>query len=171
MRAVIKTGVVAVHWALAALAMATCSAAWGQGLFDPTRPPAEWIAGQAKKTGGPYDATSAPPGASPGVSGAGVAEGEAAPRLQSVLIGPSGKHAIINGQLVSVGAAYKDAKLVEVSLTEAVLLSEHGRQTLKLFPDVEKHPSKPVAADAGRTPAKAKRRVGGRGTNAAKDKK
>lgn len=166
-----KTGVTAVRCAFAALAITACSAAWGQGLFDPTRPPAEWIAAQAKKADASQDASSALPGASPGVSGAGVAEGEAAPRLQSVLIGPSGKHAIINGQLLSVGAAYKDAKLVEVSLTEAVLLSEHGRQTLKLFPDVEKHPVKPAAADDGRAPAKAKRRVNRRDTKAEKESK
>jgi len=151
-----KTGVAAVACALAALGMAACSAAWGQALSDPTRPPPAWIAAQAKKTDGSLDASAALAGAPPGVSAAGVAEGEAAPRLQSLLIGPSRKYAIINGQLVSVGETYKDAKLVEVRPNEVVLHSEHGRQTLKLFPDVEK---RPVAAEGGRAPAKAKRRV------------
>jgi len=166
-----KTGVAVVRCAFAAVAMTACSAIWGQGLSDPTRPPPAWLAAQAKKADGLQDASSALPAASPGVSAAGVAEGEAAPRLQSILIGPSGKHAIINGQLVSVGATYKDAKLVEVSPTEVVLLSEHGRQTLKLFPDVEKHSVKPAAADDGRTPAKAKRRVNRRDTKAEKESK
>lgn len=166
-----KTGVAVLRYAFAVLASAACCAAWGQAVFDPTRPSPAWIAAQAKKTGGSYDASAAPPGASPGVSAGSVAEGEAAPRLQSLLIGPSRKYAIINGQLVTVGAAYKDAKLVEVRPTEAVLLSEHGRQTLKLFPDVEKHPVKPVAADDGRAPAKGKRRVDRRDANVGKENK
>ena len=166
-----KTGVAMLRCAFAAVVMTAGSPAWSQGLSDPTRPPPAWMAAQAKKTDGLQDASAAPPGAPPGVSAAGVAEGEAAPQLQSLLIGPSRTYAIINGQLVAVGATYKDAKLVEVRPTEAVLLSEHGRQTLKLFPDVEKHPVKPVAADAGRAPAKAKRRVTRRNVSTGKESK
>ena len=102
---------------------------------------------------------------------AGIAESEAAPHLQSLLIGPSGKFAVINGQLVSVGGTYKDAKLIEVRPTEAVLLYEQGKQTLKLFPDVEKSPVKPVAAGAGQASPKAKRPVTRRNDSTGKESK
>jgi hypothetical protein len=42
-----------------------------------------------------------------------AAEPERPPQLQSLLIGPSGKYAIIDGQLVGVGDTFKDARVVQ----------------------------------------------------------
>jgi hypothetical protein len=140
---------------VAALALGSGAAAWGQGLSDPTRPPREWLDAQPK------------------VAAALSAVEEAAPQLQSLLIGPSRKYAIIDGQLLGVGDTYKDARVVAVRPAGVVLRSVRGSETLKLFPDVEKRPVKPVAADAGHAPAKAKRRVRvtGIGNNVVKENK
>jgi hypothetical protein len=161
----------AARGASVALAMGAFSATWGQTLSDPTRPPPAWIAAHAKAP-----APGSPGGASvaPGTMAGDGANAEPLPRLQSLLLGPSRKYAIIEGQLVGVGDTFRDARVVAVRSTGVVLRSERGTQTLRLFPDVEKRPVKPVAADAGRAPAKAKRRVlriGGIGDNVAKEKK
>ena len=147
---------------VAALALGSGAAAWGQGLLDPTRPPQAWLDAQPKVAG----------------AAAGAELEEAVPQLQSLVIGPSRRYAIIEGQLVGVGDTFKDARVVAVRPTEVVLRSERGTQTLRLFPDVEKRPVKPAAADAGRAPAKAKRRVSltgtsttGTGNNVVKEKK
>jgi hypothetical protein len=124
--------------------------------LDPTRPPQAWLAAQPKVAGAPA-----------------AADQEAAPQLQSLLIGPSRKYAIIDGQLLGVGDTFKDARVVAVKPAGVVLRSERGSETLKLFPDVDKRPVKPLAADAGRAPAKAKRRVRvtGTGNNVVKENK
>jgi hypothetical protein len=146
------------RWAIAALALGCFSPAWGQVLSDPTRPPQAWLAAQPKAAGAPAAAEQ---------------EQEVVPQLQSLLIGPSRRYALIDGQLVGVGDRFKDARVVAVKPAEVVLRSERGTQTLRLFPDVEKRPVKPVVADAARAPAKAKRRVRVTGTdnNVAKEKK
>lgn len=60
------------------------------------------------------------------------------PVLQSVLIGPKRRAAIISGEAVELGGKYQGAKLIQVSEGEAVLKTEQGLQTLKLFPQVDK---------------------------------
>jgi hypothetical protein len=147
------------RWAIAALALGCgcVSTAWGQALSDPTRPPQAWLAAQPKGAG----------------ALSGMESETVMPQLQSLLIGPTRSYALIEGQLLGVGDTFRDARVVAVRPTEVVLRSEHGTQTLKLFPDVEKRPVKPVAADAGRAPGKAKRvvRVIGIGTNVTKENK
>ena len=138
----------------AGLALACVFPAWGQALSDPTRPPQEWLDARPKVAGAPS-----------------AFEQEAPPHLQSLLIGPSRNYAIIDGQLVGVGDTFNDARVVKVSPAEVVLHSERGIQTLKLFADVEKRPVKPVAADAVRPPAKAKRHLSGSSKNVAKETK
>lgn len=70
------------------------------------------------------------------------AEGEAAapsgPQLQSVLISPTRRVAVISGQAVALGGKYGEATVA--SITEsAVLLRYAGRsETLRLIPGVEK---------------------------------
>jgi hypothetical protein len=144
--------------AIAALALVvSClSPAWGQALSDPTRPPQAWLAAQPKGAGTPA-----------------AAEQEVVPQLQSLLIGPSRRYAIIDGQLLGVGDTFRDARVVAVRPAGVVLRSERGTQTLRLFPDIEKRPVKPVAADAAPAPDKAKRRIRltGTGNNVAKEKK
>ena len=95
------------------LLCAVSSAASAQALTDPTRPPAE---------------ISAPPPqtAAPKESG-----------LQSVIISPARRAAIINGQTVELGAKQGDAKLVEVSESGVILQGPQGRRVLALFPGVD----------------------------------
>jgi MSHA biogenesis protein MshK len=84
-------------------------------LLDPTRIPAE---------------ISAPP----------AAGGEAAAPdsgLQSVIIAPGRRVAIINGRTVELGGKYGDARLIEVNENSVVLRGPQGKQVLTLFPGVE----------------------------------
>jgi hypothetical protein len=145
------------RWALTALALVLgyLSPAWGQALSDPTRPPQAFIPGAQKAPGAP------------------AAEQEVLPQIQSLLLGPSRRYAIIGGQILGVGDTFRDARVVAVTPAGVVLRSEQGTRTLKLFPDVEKRPVKPLAADVTRAPAKAKRlvRVTGPDNNVAKEKK
>jgi len=129
------------RWVIAALMLGCLSPAWGQPLSDPSRPPQAYLAAPPKGAG-----TSA-------------AEIERPPQLQSLLIGPSRKYAIIDGQLVGVGDAFRDGRVVAVTSAGVVLSSERGKETLSMFPNVQKHPVKPAAADTGRVSAKAKSRV------------
>jgi len=83
---------------------------------DPTRPPN--VADSAD---------SAPGGAAPGK-----------PRLQSVLIAPGRRVAVINGMLVPEGEAYGDATVVRVTAASVLLRRPDGDETLELLPGVEK---------------------------------
>jgi len=58
--------------------------------------------------------------------------------LQSVMISPGRKAAIINGQYVLLGEAVGNAKLVKVGEGEVVLQAGDKRIPLRLFPGVEK---------------------------------
>lgn len=80
---------------------------------DPTRPPAGFAA-------------EAPKGAVAGN------------QLQSVMISPTRKSAIINGVPVELGKKYGDAVLTKVGEDEVVLESGSSRQVLKLHPAVDK---------------------------------
>ena len=88
-----------------------------ENLPDPTRPPSEFEAA------------------------AGVAAGAAVPSgpmLQTVLISPRHKVAIINGETVKLGGMYGSARVVKISESGVVLNEGGSLQTLKLFPSVEK---------------------------------
>jgi MSHA biogenesis protein MshK len=89
--------------------------AHAQPLADPTRPPNV-------------------------VQGAAAAEEAPANQLQSVLLSPTRKLAVINGETVPLGGKYRDATLVRITATEVVLKSGTQTETLKLFPGVEKKP-------------------------------
>lgn len=75
-------------------------------------------------------------------SGVGVlgAVGEpAGPVLQSVLMAPGRKIAVISGQPVQVGGKYGDAVLIRITDQEAALRNTDGTlQILKMHPAVEK---------------------------------
>lgn len=73
-----------------------------------------------------------------------AAQGEAAnngPVLQSVLIAPGRKEAVISGQTVTVGQKFGDARVEKIAESEVVLRSGKNVQTLKLFPGMEKSPA------------------------------
>ena len=87
-----------------------------QELADPTRPPNAPAPGQ--------DA------------------GPVGTQLQSVLIAPGRRRAIINGKSVALGESVGEAKVVRISETEVVLQKGDETEVLKLFPGVEKQPVK-----------------------------
>jgi MSHA biogenesis protein MshK len=117
------------------------SAAQPQIMTDPTRPPVGIFA-------------DAPDATAPGN------------QLQSVMISPTRRAAIINGVVVELGAKYGDAVLMQVAEDEVVLRSGDSRQVLKLHPAVEKQdvararPVAPAAAKSAPREAKAKREAG-----------
>lgn len=82
-----------------------------QALVDPTKPPAELSA----------------------------SPGEPAPtdKLQSIILSPTRRAAIINGQTVELGGKSGDDRLIEVTESRVVLQGTKGRQVLSLFPNVE----------------------------------
>lgn len=87
-----------------------------ESLGDPTRPPAQI-------------------GGAPGMDASKVPAG---PVLQSVLISPGRKSAIISGAQVALGEKYGDARLTRLTENEAVLEGPQGTTVLKLAPKVEK---------------------------------
>lgn len=112
------------------------TAAQAESLPDPTRPPSV---------------------GSVGSSASGPVAGQGGPTLQSVIISPTRKAAIIDGETVELGGGYGDAKLVKVSESEVVLKTAEGLQTLKLFPGVEKR--LPVPPRGGDKPKRAAKKV------------
>ncbi|MES1980990.1 MAG: hypothetical protein V4443_00815 [Pseudomonadota bacterium] len=58
-------------------------------------------------------------------------------RLQTVIISPLRRAAIIDGQMVELGAKHGDVRLIEVSEGGVVLSGENGRTILHLFPGIE----------------------------------
>jgi hypothetical protein len=106
---------------LAACALALAAgAACGESLSDPTRPPAEFHLGT-----GP---------ARPAEASGGLV-------LQSVLIFPDARSAIISGEFVLLGQKIRGQRLVKVGETEVVLLNGAERRILKLFPNADKRPT------------------------------
>jgi hypothetical protein len=56
--------------------------------------------------------------------------------LQSIIISPLYRAAIINGETVTVGGTTGDSRLVEVRENSVVLQNAQGRRVLELFPKV-----------------------------------
>lgn len=112
---------------LTACWVALASSALGADLPDPTRPP---------------PALTAPAGeAAP-----------AAPVLQSVLLSPTRRAAIISGQTVVLGGTYQGARLIRITESEAVLRDGGKVQTLKLYPDLHKQMVSHAGAGAAAKP-------------------
>jgi MSHA biogenesis protein MshK len=113
----------------AALLVCAPAAAFAQALVDPTRPPA---------TASAIESTQ---------------EAVRGPVLQSIMIGPHSRAAIISGQRVELGGRFGDARVAAISESEVVLRSNSGVDVLKLYPDV--HMKKPNGANAtARKPAR-----------------
>lgn len=95
--------------------------AWAaaQAIPDPTRPPT-----------------------SIGTVGAEMAASAVAgPVLQSVLISPVRKMAIISGQTVKLHGKFGDAHLIHIDETEVILRNGKTEQILKLFPEIKIRPA------------------------------
>jgi MSHA biogenesis protein MshK len=100
------------------------------------------------------DPTRPPPGYDTAPAASSETEGAGAMTLQSVMISPTRKAAIISGVMVSLGEKYGDAVLVKVAENEVVLRSGNENQVLKLHPGVEKRDSAAAARGARRDKAK-----------------
>jgi len=125
----------AATWALGAVLALMPTAALSQAMKDPTRPPAELTV------------------AAPQVEGA---AGQQLHQLQSVIISPTRKAAIIDGVLVELGAKYGDAVLTKVAEDEVVLKSDVSEEVLKLYPAVGKVEVTPGGATAAPRKTKSK---------------
>jgi len=62
----------------------------------------------------------------------------AGPRLQSVLISPHRREAVISGQTVALGGKYGDAIVIRISEGEVALRQGREIQTLTLLPEAKK---------------------------------
>ncbi len=102
---------------LIALCLLAATAAVAQGLSDPTRPQSA-----------PEERAAASPAEAP------------ASRLQSVLISPARKLAVIDGQTVALGGRIGDATVISIAPTQVILQAGATYQTLKLLPGIEKKP-------------------------------
>ena len=112
------------------LAMLLVSSASAQGsapLADPTRPPAVGPAAEVV-----------------------VPEG---PRLQSVLISPTRRTAVISGKTVALGARFGDATVESISAGAVVLKYADRRDTLQLIPGMDKRERRVAAAARSDPPA------------------
>jgi MSHA biogenesis protein MshK len=69
-------------------------------------------------------------------SGEGTPAQAAPPGLQTIIISPEYRAAIINGETVRLGGKVGDSRLVEVRESGVVLENAHGRRVLELFPKV-----------------------------------
>jgi MSHA biogenesis protein MshK len=101
---------------LIALGLLAVSAAAAQGLSDPTRPPSAAPEERAARSEAPVS------------------------RLQSVLISPGRKLAVIDGQTVALGGRIGDATVISIAPTQVILQAGAAYQTLKLHPGIEKKP-------------------------------
>ena len=105
------------------LAMLLSAAASAQGsvpLSDPTRPPVV----------GPVGEVVVPAG----------------PRLQSVLISPTRRSAVISGKTVALGARFGDATVEAINEGTVVLKYADRRETLQLIPGMDKRERRVAAA-------------------------
>ncbi len=110
--------IVALEACLALMLSAAASAVLAEGLADPTRPPASLGATVSEENAGRTS--------------------NAGPVLQSVLIAPGRREAIISGQTVRLGSKFGEARVVSIAESEVVLRNGKDRQVLKLFPGMEK---------------------------------
>jgi hypothetical protein len=106
----IRRGVLAAALTMGALVLP----AWG--LDDPTRPPAGLRGATPARLPGDGDLV-----------------------LQSVIIAPSNRSAIISGEHVMLGGKIGAARLVKVSEGAVVLLIGNSQRRLELYPGVHKH--------------------------------
>lgn len=102
------------------------------------------------------DPTRPPTGFGSGAAEADIADTGSGMTLQSVMISPTSRTAIISGVTVKLGQKYGDAVLVKVAETEVVLKSGATSQVLKLYPGVEKRDTAPPAAKTAPRRSKAR---------------
>lgn len=115
--------------ALGLTALALLAVAHAESLPDPTRPP---------------DAVLAP------ADGGDATRPSGGLVLQSILIAPDRRGAVISGQSLVVGDMVGGLRLARVAAGEVTLEGLEGTRTLSLFPDVSKRSSHTAGEPAGR---------------------
>lgn len=95
----------------AAAGLVLAAMAQAENLPDPTKPPVGYAQGAAAGSG---------------------------PVLQSILISPTRRVAVISGKTLHVGESFDDAKVVSISDNEVVMKSGGGKQVLRLYPILRK---------------------------------
>jgi MSHA biogenesis protein MshK len=73
---------------------------------------------------------------------AGVASGGT--RIESILIAPDRRVAVISGQQVTIGSRIGSGTVVRITETEVVVQGAEGEQTLRLFPELARGAVTPV---------------------------
>jgi MSHA biogenesis protein MshK len=97
-----------------AFGFAAGAAAQSARLADPTRPPS--VAAERP----------------------GQAAARSGPQLQSVLISPTRRVAVISGNAVALGGRFGDATVATITESAVVLRYSNRRETLELIPNVDK---------------------------------
>jgi MSHA biogenesis protein MshK len=72
----------------------------------------------------------------------GAAATPAGPRLESVLIAPDRRLAVISGQQVRLGGKYGEGQVVRITETEVVIRNGEATETLRLLPEAQKRPAR-----------------------------
>ena len=133
---------------LAVASIAAASTSVAQALRDPTRPPAA------------------------GAKGVGKME-PSAWILQSVLISPERRYAIINDEVVPVGGSISGAELLAIAEERVTLRTRDGLRVLHLFPEVTRlgiSQASPGTGKRMRAPDTEKDTTGQKSGNAGSDK-
>jgi MSHA biogenesis protein MshK len=123
---------------LAVLCMTGASTAFAQTLRDPTRPPfsAKGSASSVTQTGW---------------------------TLQSVLISPERRYAIINGEIVPLGGSVAGAELISIAEERVTLRTADGLRVVQLFPNVKRlETAKGVGATDGGADANKESKINNR---------
>ena len=105
--------------ALSFALLSLCFGAHAQGMNDPMRPPA-FIESQEStgSAGGPV--------------------------LQTIVIGPDRRYAIIDGEKVTAGSRFREARVVQIAENQVTLRDAGGDTVLKLYPQVQKLIAQPT---------------------------
>ena len=85
----------------------------------------------------PFADPTRPPNALPSGDGA-LAVPEGGPRLESVLIAPDRRIAVISGQQYRMGDKYGEGRVVRITESEVAIRNGEAVEVLKLFPGVDK---------------------------------
>ena len=121
MAAYLNTAFSGLRRAAVAVLIFTSATAFAQALRDPTRPP---------------DAVVKPVAAAD-------AEGEV---LQSILVSPRRREAMISGRVVKQGDMVGDAQVIAIRDSEVVLRDGNTQRVLRLYPQVQKNAVAATAA-------------------------
>ena len=104
----------------------------------------------------PFNDPTMPPnapaqGAESGIAGPGGPAAVSGARLESVLIAPNRRVAVISGKSIPLGGKYGTARIVSITESKVVLQDGEKKETLLLYPGVEKKSVGTKARRANRT--------------------